>query len=232
MNDDDRIIENQIEYYRARASEYDEWFLREGRYFRGEEHRARWMREIGIVRDSLLSLKPSGRVLDIACGTGLWTQHLAAGVEFLLAVDSSAEALDICKQRVSGRHIFYKVVDIFQWESSDKFDFIFFGFWLSHIPPARFNDFWERVDRLLESGGRIFFVDSRLTQESTAKGHAPVDDSGLVTRKLNDGREFEIVKIFYLPQELEARLKSIGWTGNVRCTAEFFIYGCVERTHS
>ena len=33
------IIEDQIEYYRRRAEEYDEWHQRLGRYDRGEEHR-------------------------------------------------------------------------------------------------------------------------------------------------------------------------------------------------
>lgn len=33
------ILQEQIQYYRDRASEYDEWFFRQGRYDRGEAHR-------------------------------------------------------------------------------------------------------------------------------------------------------------------------------------------------
>jgi demethylmenaquinone methyltransferase/2-methoxy-6-polyprenyl-1,4-benzoquinol methylase len=32
------ILEEQLAYYRARASEYDEWFLRKSRYDREDEH--------------------------------------------------------------------------------------------------------------------------------------------------------------------------------------------------
>jgi demethylmenaquinone methyltransferase/2-methoxy-6-polyprenyl-1,4-benzoquinol methylase len=36
---DESTLKEQIEYYRARAAEYDEWHLRTGRYDRGEDHR-------------------------------------------------------------------------------------------------------------------------------------------------------------------------------------------------
>jgi demethylmenaquinone methyltransferase/2-methoxy-6-polyprenyl-1,4-benzoquinol methylase len=36
---DENILAEQLAYYRARASEYDEWFQREGRYDHGHEHR-------------------------------------------------------------------------------------------------------------------------------------------------------------------------------------------------
>lgn len=50
---DDAIIRQQVEYYRARAAEYDEWFLRQGRYDRGPEQRADWEREVAHVRAAL-----------------------------------------------------------------------------------------------------------------------------------------------------------------------------------
>ncbi|MCH7945222.1 MAG: class I SAM-dependent methyltransferase, partial [Armatimonadetes bacterium] len=36
------IVETQIDYYRARAAEYDEWFFREGRYELAPETKAKW----------------------------------------------------------------------------------------------------------------------------------------------------------------------------------------------
>lgn len=33
------LLHHQIAYYRARATEYDEWFYRQGRYDRGPEVR-------------------------------------------------------------------------------------------------------------------------------------------------------------------------------------------------
>ena len=53
---------------------------------------------------------------------------------------------------------------------------------------------------------------------------APVT-SGVVRRELNDGRQFDIMKMYYDPAELEQRLIALGWQGWVRSTSNFFLYG-------
>ena len=70
------ILYDQIAYYQARAKEYDQWFYRQGRYNRGAELNQRWFEEIEEVRQSLDAFKPSGQVLELACGTGLWAELL------------------------------------------------------------------------------------------------------------------------------------------------------------
>lgn len=97
--------------------------------------------------------------------------------------------------------------------------------WLSHVPPGRFDEFWGGVRTALRPGGRAFFVDSLLEQSSTARDHGLLDESGVVRRRLNDGREFEIMKVFYDPAGLERRLLERGWTGSIRSTGTFFSYG-------
>ena len=66
-----QILDDQISYYQARAGEYDEWFLRQGRYDRGPEHRAQWFGEIEAIRRELLEAIHDRDVLELACGTGL-----------------------------------------------------------------------------------------------------------------------------------------------------------------
>jgi hypothetical protein len=51
-----------------------------------------------------------------------------------------------------------------------------------------------------------------------------------MTRRLDDGREFQIVKRFYDPRALEQQLASLGWTFQVAETGEFFIYGTGVKT--
>src|SRR4030095_12875320 len=99
MNDP-RLLGEQVEYYQARAGEYDEWFLREGRYDRGPEHRASWFREVAIVEAALQKALQSGEVLELACGTGLWTQHLVKQHSRVVAIDASPEAIALNRQRV------------------------------------------------------------------------------------------------------------------------------------
>jgi hypothetical protein len=68
------LLEEQKAYYQARANEYDEWFYRRGRYNHGAEHRQKWEGEVEQVRQALVDFQLTGHVLDIAAGTGIWTQ--------------------------------------------------------------------------------------------------------------------------------------------------------------
>jgi demethylmenaquinone methyltransferase/2-methoxy-6-polyprenyl-1,4-benzoquinol methylase len=227
---DAELLEQQLQYYRARAAEYDEWFHREGRYDRGAEHRADWFREVDTVRSALFDELPRGEVLELACGTGLWTGELAKHHSRVVAVDASPEGIAISRSRVQSPAVTYIVADLFNWTPpAAAFDAVFFGFWLSHVPPSRFDTFWTSVRTALKPTGRAFFVDSLLEPTSTARDHAPLGESGVVRRRLNDGREFEIVKVFYEPAALEHRLSEQGWRGWVRSTGKFFLYGSVSR---
>lgn len=75
----------------------------------------------------------------------------------------------------------------------------------------------------LKPGGRVFFVDS--LQPSTAAARARPSGDEIVVRRLNDGREFRVVKVFYEPGSLAQRLGSLGWNADVRATASYFVHG-------
>jgi SAM-dependent methyltransferase len=227
--DEEQLIESQVAYYRARAGEYDQWFLRQGRYDRGPEHRTKWLHELAIVEAALRTDVRNGEVLEVACGTGLWTCHLAESNTRVVAIDASPEVLAINRNRVRSGNVVYVQADIFSWKPTDTFDAVFFSFWLSHVPPGQFDGFWDNIRAALKPKGRVFFVDSLLEQSSTALDHGPLDQSGVVRRRLNDGREFEIVKVFYDPAVLEQRLLERGWKGSVRSTGTFFLHGSMTR---
>jgi 2-polyprenyl-3-methyl-5-hydroxy-6-metoxy-1,4-benzoquinol methylase len=230
--EDNHLLREQLEYYRARAGEYDEWFLRQGRYDRGPEHRAAWFREVTLLEASLHQELPSGEVLELACGTGLWTQHLVWQHSRVVAVDASPEAIAINRRRVRSSAVEYVLTDLFAWQPEARFDAVFFSFWLSHVPRNEFEGFWAKVGASLKPKGRVFFIDSLLEQASTARDHAPLDQSGLVERRLNDGREYEIVKIFYEPASLEGQLSSLGWNGWIRSSGQFFLYGSLKASRN
>lgn len=224
--DDRSRLQEQIEYYRARAPEYDDWFFRRGRYDRGPQANADWFAEVGLLRGALDAFRPAGDVLELACGTGLWTERLLPHARSLTAVDASPEVLEINRARVGAGRVEYIRADLFEWRPARTFDVVFFGFWLSHVPAERFESFWRTAAEALKPGGRVFFADSKYEPASTARDHALEGGaSESVLRRLDDGREFRVVKIFYRPAELRGRLGSLGWTADVRETPRFFIYG-------
>jgi 2-polyprenyl-3-methyl-5-hydroxy-6-metoxy-1,4-benzoquinol methylase len=225
-----QLIDEQIAYYRARASEYDDWWFRRGRYDRGDAQRQAWVAEILRLETALKEARPVGTVLELACGTGIWTERLARLATSVTAVDVSPEVLAINAARAGSDRIHYVREDLFEWEPQERFDFVFFGFWLSHVPPDQFDRFWSKVQTSLKPGGKAFFIDSLRAEESTAANHVLPDAGNPVAqRKLDDGRQFRIIKIFYEPRELQSRLETAGWTGDIRTTGAYFIYGCVQR---
>ena len=217
---DEGLLERQLAYYRARAGEYDEWFLRTGPHDRGPEWNRGWFLELERVRQELDRFGPKGRVLELACGTGLWTVELARHAAGITAVDASPEVLDINRARMQEAlpeaPVRYVRADLFDWRPEETYDVVFFGF-------------WNLVRMALRPGGRAFFVDSLRTEtwaEKESAGRAPRGHTTL--RRLNDGREFRIVKVYYDPVELEARLAGMGWRISVRTTEKHLLYGFGE----
>jgi 2-polyprenyl-3-methyl-5-hydroxy-6-metoxy-1,4-benzoquinol methylase len=177
--------------------------------------------------------EPTGDVLELACGTGLWTQQLVRHAGRVTAVDAAAEVIAINRQRLGpDAPVEYVQADLFSWRPSRQYDVVFFSFWLSHVPPERFDAFWDLVRSALKPGGRVFFVDSLYIESSTARDHRlEGDDATAVTRRLNGGETFRIVKVFYRPAELEARLKARGWEIAVEATPNYFLYGLGSPAH-
>jgi ubiquinone/menaquinone biosynthesis C-methylase UbiE len=172
-------------------------------------------------------------VLELACGTGLWTVELARYAAGITAVDASPEVLELNRARLRETRpetpVSHVRADLFDWRPDRAYDVVFFGFWLSHVPPRRFAAFWEFVRSAVRPGGRVFFVDSLASEtpaEKGRRGHTPEDHTTL--RQLNDGREVRIVKVFYEPEVLETRLADMGWRFSVRRTENHLLYGFGE----
>jgi demethylmenaquinone methyltransferase/2-methoxy-6-polyprenyl-1,4-benzoquinol methylase len=168
---------------------------------------------------------PTGAVLELAAGTGLWTERLVRSATTVTAVDSSPEVLALNRERTAPAPtpVEYVVADLFSWEPPRRYDVVFFSFWISHVPPGRFDGFWDLVDRALVPNGRVYLIDNG----------PPTDwydgEGGVTRRELADGRAWDIVKVYWAPDELRDRLASLGWRAHLRMTGEFFLHGSVVR---
>jgi 2-polyprenyl-3-methyl-5-hydroxy-6-metoxy-1,4-benzoquinol methylase len=219
----DELLSEQARYYRARAPEYDDWFFRRGRYDIGPEGNARWFADVEEVERALEAFEPRGDVLELACGTGLWTRRLARHAATVTALDASAEVLDLNRARVGEPSVEYVQADVFEWQPERAYDVCFFGLWLSHVPEERFELFWALVGRAVAPGGRVFLVDSGRRGD---RAHAQALDEEVELRQLSDGREFRIVKRYLEPAALERRLAGLGWDVRLRRTANgALVYG-------
>jgi trans-aconitate methyltransferase len=191
----DDVVVEQVGYYRRRAREYDATAY-------GDVDAAR-ERIAGLVAE----MRPTGDVLEIACGTGLWTEALARTAGTLTAIDAAPEVLEIARGRVPGAT--FEVADVFSWQPAARFDVVFFSAWLSHVPADRFEEFWRSLAGLLAPGGRVLFIDEHV--DEAGKESYLADRDEVVERRLNDGTTYRVIKNFVDPAELAARLRRLGW---------------------
>jgi 2-polyprenyl-3-methyl-5-hydroxy-6-metoxy-1,4-benzoquinol methylase len=224
----DEILREQVAYYRARAPEYDRWFLREGRYDRGEAEKALWFAEVEEVAAAFAALDLDGaEVLELAPGTGIWTERLVDRASRVTAVDASPEMVEENRRRLGERagSVDYVIADLFDWQPGRAWDCVVFSFWISHVPNDRLDGFLRGVAGMLRPGGSVFFLDGTPRQESTAIDHVlPGSGEEVMVRRLDDGREFRIVKNFWSAEELEQRCRAAGLDVAVHHTT-YFQYG-------
>ena len=208
--DGDRIIADQIAYYRARAPEYDETF-------RGSHDPS--------LTAALAETRPSGDVLELACGTGAWTEALIGHpVRAIHCVDAAPEMLAFHDRRIRDERITRETADLFTWMPDRRYDLVTFAFWLSHVPPARFEAFWRTVERSVASGGRVFFVDEDERGLTFERPDAD-EDYPTVKRQLRNGRTMTAIKVYHRASDLRDQLRRLGWEATVTAVGERFLWG-------
>ena len=168
----------------------------------------------------------SGSVLELACGPGVWTGQLLRYATDVTAVDASPEILAIAATRVGRERVRFIQADLFTWKPDRRYDVVFIGFWLSHVPAERFESFCSLVADCLKPEGRVFFADDAYrTPDELIEG--PL--SSTIRRQVPDGTAYRLVKVPHQPADLARRLRQLGWVIKVTATAGPFYWGAGSR---
>ncbi len=190
------------DYYAQRANEYDAIYRKPER-----------QNDIRLLAAHLTELLASRSVLEIACGTGFWTQFFAPGSTFVTATDYNDDVLRIAKQRLSClANVCVKQADAFALDGLGlDFDCGYAGFWWSHLEKAKIRPFLREFHSALRPGSRVIFTDNLYVEgSSTVVSGTDNDGNTFQFRKLADGRQYEILKNF--PTESEFR-EAVGESG-------------------
>jgi SAM-dependent methyltransferase len=212
-----------VAYYEARAGEYDDWYLRRGRYAHGPIHDAAWNAELDAAGRWLDALPIHGEIVELAAGTGWWSPLLASKGELWL-YDAAETPLERARERLLAHGLRAHIHLRDAWAEPDRaVDALVLGFWLSHVDRNRTGPFLELARRWLKPGGTLAIIDSLADPQSGAEDHPPVIGDR-ATRRVADGREFAIVKVHRDPAELGAALRAAGF-GEVRVetSGRFFV---------
>jgi len=208
-----RVLTEQAAYYHALGGDYlDQDLDLPG----GDE-----------LAEALERFRPAGSVLELACGPGVWTGQLLRHASDVTAVDASAEMLAVAAARLGAGRARLIQADLFDWTPDRRYDVVFFGFWLSHVPLERFESFWSLVADCLKEDGRVFFADDAYrTAEELVEGPS----SSTICRRLADGTPYHLVKVPHRPAELENRLRQLGWDIKVTAAAGPVYWGSGSRS--
>ena len=218
MNDETaRLLETQKAYYDLRAPDYMDLTKpadRPGRSFFSDDD----------ARALLDEFRPEGDVLELACGPGAFTRHLVRHAESVTAVDASPRMLERNEREIADPKVRYVEADILSWMPDRTYDVVFFANWLSHLPDSVVPSFFSMVLAALNPKGRMAFIDED-DRHPELDDCVRVGDVPAARRTLADGRQFEIVKVFRNPAELETQLRDLGWTVTVSRVGEAYLFG-------
>ena len=206
-------LEEQVAYYRAQAPCYRRVDLSSG--------------SLAVAREGLLKLGPLQHILELAPGTGDWTQELVRVGQRVTAIDASPEMIEINRRRVADPRVQYQLVDLFEWTPQQQYDLVFFSFWLSHVLPDSVDVFLLKVRDAVRPGGHLFVIDQCDDNDRIFVGFTLAKKEGMFEeRTLSDGRTFTIVKISYHPALLAERVRQLGFEATAeRVDRIFYLSG-------
>lgn len=220
------LHDEMVAYYAARAPEYDDFYLRRGRYSHGAIHDMAWQVDLDAATRWLDAQPLRGEIVELAAGTGWWSTLLAQKGE-LHAYDASDAPLERARERLLAHGLRAHLHRRDAWAEPDRqVDAVFAGFWLSHVTRDELPRFLALVHRWLRPGGVLAFIDSRRDPQSGSTRAREEPAPGIQVRTIGDGRRFRIVKEYREPAEFEEALRAAGFESvRVEATSRFFVLG-------
>lgn len=191
-------------YYARRAAEYE-------RIYAKPERQA----DLAVLRERLGRLFAGRHLLELACGTGWWTEAIAPYAASVTALDVNEEVLAIAraKRYPQGRATF-AIGDAYAPPDLGRIhDGLFAGFWWSHVPIGRIDAFLAGATRAVAPGALVVFLDNRYVEgSSTALSRTDAEGNTYQIRKLDDGSVHEVLKNFPTQADLIAHALRCGGT--------------------
>ena len=196
------------EYYARRAAEYEKIYSKPER-----------QADLARMTDDVADAFRGRSVLEVACGTGWWTPHIARHAQRVDAYDINDETLAIARTKpVDPQRVRFALGDAYAPPArTPRNDAAFAGFWWSHIPKRDIARFVHGLHAALAPGARVVILDNRLVEgSSTPLSRTDGDGNTYQSRPLADGSVHEVLKNFPEPAELTAAVAADAASSEVR----------------
>jgi len=194
-------MEAFADYYARRASEYE-------RIYQKPERQA----DLRALRETVAKTFARRCVLEVACGTGWWTEILAGCAHSVVATDINEEVLAIARAKpMPVRKVSLQRCDAFHLDEAEgEFDAAMAAFWWSHLKRNELERFLRCLHSRLRPGSRVAFIDNIYVEgSSTSISRRDAEGNTYQSRKLDDGSTTEVLKNFPTDEEIRATLGSL-----------------------
>jgi len=207
-------MDQLADYYARRAAEYE-------RIYAKPERQA----DLRTLRTRIGGMFAGRRVLELACGTGYWTDVIAGSASQVTALDLNEEVLAIARSKPNASKVSfvrgsaYEIPDL-----GRRHDALFAGHWWSHVPLDRLDAFLRHAVDAVAPGALLAFYDNRYVEgSSTPVSRRDAQGNAYQTRKLDDGSTHQVLKNFPEESELIQRASRHGWGANVDLLPHFWL---------
>lgn len=211
----DTARDTMIEYYAQRAAEYEHIYAKPER-----------QADLRVMKQLLSSAFPGDLVLEVACGTGYWTQFIAKSAAAILATDCNSEVIDIARRKDFGAcRVEFAETDAYRLDGiTGDHTAGFHGFWWSHVPIAKIGGFLSVFHARLSPGARVVVIDNAYVEgSSTPISRQDADGNTYQIRRLQDGSEHQVLKNFPRDEHLLASLSAHATDISVKHLQYFWI---------
>lgn len=187
-------------YYGRRAAEYEQIYRRPDPVQQPEQ---------AALAQAMQTALAGRCVLEVACGAGYSTAHIAPVARRIVAVDAAAETLTIAQAKgLPDDKVTFSRGDAYTLDAvAGAFNAGLATFWFSHVPRARLDEFLIGFHRRLEASAVVFLADN--VNRPGVGGELivrPGEADTYKRRQLTDGTTHEVLKNYYSAEQLRGIL--------------------------
>ena len=214
-----------VKYYAQRAQQYERVY-----------HKPERQADLRVLRDLVATTFAGKNVLEVACGTGYWTELIAPNATSVVALDINEEVLALARAKpvAPGKVTFLHGDALALPQLPMVFDAALAGFWWSHVSKRRLPEFLNGLHRMLQPDAMVMFFDnayvagsstppSRKDSDGNPLSHRDEEGNTYQQRVLDDGSTHQVLKNFPTPEELRQTLSGIASHVNIQFLTYYWL---------